>query len=401
MRDVDIQAGDEVGRAEIENVIAKIYSTKAFEYVTYEMEGAGEPYNLVITCKMGPVSRFGLGLRADSEEIMAMIGNFGLNVYGLYGSKLNLIAKVGSNPFLEGYYIFDGLNMPTINVGGDLKWYNIDMLNDLGMGVNNMDLSTMGLKYFTSNQKAYISNMEWKIFDVNFGLKNKYFKVRSLSNEMSSSAYIENLDYTQFNNNYLSLFLNGRTDTLDDGYFPHRGFTVGADYEWVFYAFPRKIKNFHVVSADAKGVVPICKSFDWIPSAAFRFVLGGTQSSTRLAYANFIGGSLAGRYFHQQLALLGLIKVIPTQNILTLFRSDFRVEVAKNHYLSGIVNYARSCYDFREYVNANSKNYVGCAIEYAYDSIIGPLRADFHWSNANINNGSGGLGFYVGIGFNF
>ena len=39
-------------------------------------------------------------------------------------------------------------------------------------------------------------------------------------------------------------------------------------------------------------------------------------------------------------------------------------------------------------------------IEYAYDAFFGPVKADLHWSNIDMS-ANGGLGFYIGIGYNF
>lgn len=83
------------------------------------------------------------------------------------------------------------------------------------------------------------------------------------------------------------------------------------------------------------------------------------------------------------------------RRILTLARTDFRFEVKKNHYLTGIVNYARDARDFEEYAGSEL-GWFGAGVEYAYDAFFGPVRADIHWSNLNRK-----VGFYVGIGYNF
>ena len=43
-----------------------------------------------------------------------------------------------------------------------------------------------------------------------------------------------------------------------------------------------------------------------------------------------------------------------------------------------------------------SQTYYGLALEYAYRSIIGPIRANVHWSDLNNS-----VGFYLGIGLDF
>ena len=67
-------------------LVAEVFGTQAYDYVTYEMEGAEEPFNLVLNCKPGPVHQLGIGLRLDSEELVSVLVNVGLNARD-YGNK--------------------------------------------------------------------------------------------------------------------------------------------------------------------------------------------------------------------------------------------------------------------------------------------------------------------------
>ena len=50
-----------------------------------------------------------------------------------------------------------------------------------------------------------------------------------------------------------------------------------------------------------------------------------------------------------------------------------------------------------EYLKADrSFSYYGLALEYAYNSIVGPIRANIHWSDL-VN----APGFYLAIGYDF
>ena len=82
------------------------------------------------------------------------------------------------------------------------------------------------------------------------------------------------------------------------------------------------------------------------------------------------------------------------ENILTVFRTDFRFTLAKNHYLTGILNYARDCEFFRDYFQG--RGYFGVGAEYAFDTIFGPISANIHWSDATRS-----VGFYLSAGYNF
>jgi NTE family protein len=82
------------------------------------------------------------------------------------------------------------------------------------------------------------------------------------------------------------------------------------------------------------------------------------------------------------------------KNILTVFRADFRVKVARNHYIDAIANYARDCDAFVDY--AVDPGHFGAGLEYSYDTILGPLSLNLHWSSFTRK-----VGFYVTAGYSF
>jgi NTE family protein len=82
------------------------------------------------------------------------------------------------------------------------------------------------------------------------------------------------------------------------------------------------------------------------------------------------------------------------KNILTVYRADLRVKVAKNHYLTAIANYARTCDFLVSY--AVGPGHMGAALQYSYDTIFGPISANIHWSDF-----TGKVGVYFSAGYNF
>ncbi|MDE7127488.1 MAG: patatin-like phospholipase family protein [Bacteroidales bacterium] len=382
---IKVKSGDMVCRKDVEDIVGQIYGTKAYEYVTYELEGTGEPYHLVVNCRKGPVHRFGLGLRADTEEIVSVLMNLGFNSRKLYGSTYDFTGKISANPYMRFQYSYDGVGMPTFNLSASARWVNLDLLEGLGITP-----SSYHLKYFDTVQEFSMSNIQWSLFDIKGGFRNRYFMIRSL---MSQDFIVGNYNFKDVNNDFMSLFLNMGADTFDNGYFPSHGFSANLSYEWVFHGYPNRINNFHVVSGDAKVVLPAGRIFAFIPSVSFRFLLGA--DNIPIAYMNIAGGSMPGRYFEQQMAFVGKNNVAAMRNILTMIRTDFRFEAARHHYVTGIFNYARDCDDFRGYAGRES-GWFGAGVEYAYDAFFGPVKVDLHWSN--ITNK---VGFYIGIGYNF
>ena len=111
-------------------------------------------------------------------------------------------------------------------------------------------------------------------------------------------------------------------------------------------------------------------------------------------FYSHVGRKEAGRYVDQQMQFVGITTLSAMKNILTIFRTDYRFRIMKNHYVTGILNYARNCDHFRFY--ADGLGYFGAGVEYAYDTIFGPIKANIHWSNLTNH-----FGVYLSAGYNF
>lgn len=376
LRMMDIKSNEKVTKDMIEHEIAKIFGTNAYSYVNYELLGTEEPYDLHIDCRRGPAHQLGIGLRADTEEIVSILINVGLFTRRLQGSSFNFTTKLSANPSFEFLYSYDGMRMPTINALASVRYVD--------MGLFGLGRSRAKMSFFNARQEVFFSNIKWSYFDVKLGLRNDYFNMRSFYS-LTPSEY----DYKH--NDFLSLFCDARADTFDNGYFPTQGFTAGLSYAWTFAGFPTQFKNFHAIQLDGKVVIPAGNIFSFIPSFNFRFLFG---DSAPLPYLNAMGGTIPGRYVSQQIPFYGLNNIAIMNRILTSFRADFRFKLAKNHFLTGIFNYARDSDTFKTYLQG--QNTYGAAIEYSYNTFFGPITTNLHWSSLTEK-----LGFYLGIGYNF
>ena len=376
---LNLKFGQKISKEDLNDIVAKIYGTQSYDYVTYELLGDSEPFKLVLNCRKGPVHQLGLGVRADTEEIVSVLLNLGLNAHKLHGHIYDFSAKISANPYAQFQWSYDLPKMPTVNARASIRWTNLNMLN---FGTNNLSLS-----YLSARQELFLSNIKWNQFDIKSGIRNEVFNIR----DIKSSQIIGDYDLDHLNNDYLSLYLDARTDTFDDGYFPTRGVNAGVSYSWAFASFPYRSNNFQILQADAKTVVPIGDVFAFIPSFNFRFLIG---DDIPVGYFNAVGGSLPGRFVDQQIPFLGVTDLHAMKNMLTVYRVDLRFKVAKNHYVTGVVNYARDCDVLKDY--ANGPGYTGVALQYSFDTIFGPLSANVHWSDM-----TGKVGFYLSAGYSF
>ena len=375
-----INLSEKISRSELDHIIARIYGTGSYDFVTYELLGDKEPFKLVVTCRKGPVHQLGLGVRADTEEIVSVLFNLGFNAHKLYGHAFDLTAKISANPYVQFRWSWDVPKVPTINMTASARWTDLNTLN--------LWEHKLGFNFLHARQELFFSNMTWRKFDFNAGFRNEVFRIRNIKSEDILGDY----DFNSLNNDFVSLFATGRTDVLDDGDFPTRGVKAQLSYAWTFAGFPKDFNNFHTVYAGIKGVVPGGDVFAFIPYANCRFLL--SNDDVPVAYFNAIGGSLPGRYVDQQMPFIGVTNLWAMKNILTIAGMDFRFRLARNHYLTGIVNYARDSDDFGSYMTGTG--YFGAGVEYAYDTIFGPLKANVHWSNLAKT-----VGFYISAGYNF
>ena len=375
---LDMKYGEKISRDDLDDIVARIYGTQAYDYVTYELQGKDEPFDLVLNCRKGPIHQFGLGVRADTEEIVSVLLNVGLNAHKLHGHMFDLTAKISANPYASFHWSYDIPKFPTFNGTASIRWTDLNMLN---LGNNRLSFN-----YLSAKQELYLSNIKWKQLDIRGGIRNEVLRMGNVQCQMH-----ECYDLNLLSNDFVSAFLDSGTYTFDDGYFPTRGVSAGLSYSWTFAGFPHRFNNFHTLSADAKVVVPIGDIFAFIPSFDCRFLLG---DNVPVPFFNAIGGSLPSRYLDQQMPFVGVTHLSAMKNILTIYRADLRFKVAKNHYLTGIVNYLRDSVTFRTY--ANGPVFFGAAVEYSYDTIFGPLSANVHWSDL-----TGKVGVYISAGYNF
>ncbi len=379
---IAVKAGTMVGSADIEDAVATIYATNSFDYVNYELLGDDQPYRLKFSCKKGPINKVGVGARFDTEEVVAVIVNVGLGVQKLRGASWDFTGKVGSNPYAGAVYSYVAQRGMTVNAAFSLRYTD---KNTFSLGNNNFRINNTNIR-----EEFYLSNIKWSKFFLKTGFRNDYYNISSILSERS----IWNYNSDQLKNNYLSLFLDGRNDSLDDGYVPTSGHSVGISYRWVFGGFPNRFNKFHAVQFDAKKVYG-GDSFAFIPSLNARVLFG---SEVPIQFANTMGGSMAGRYLEQQMPFIGINNAASMSKMLSIARADLRVKLYRNNYLTGIYNYAVSVDDIDDFNYWGTKvyDYHGFGLQYTYNSIVGPISANVHWSDYTHSAGA-----YVSIGFDF
>ena len=107
---------------------------------------------------------------------------------------------------------------------------------------------------------------------------------------------------------------------------------------------------------------------------------------------------MAGRYLDQQIPFFGINNAAAMQKILGVVRADWRFKLLKNNYLAAVANYAVSCDEISDFKtwDEDVAGYLGCGLQYTYNSIVGPLTFNAHWSSYTHK-----VGLYLSLGFDF
>ena len=388
MGKLSIKPWDKVYKKDIEEAVSTILATGSFDFVRYELLGDSSEFTLNIICQKGPAHQAGIGMRFDTETVVSALVNMGLNVHRIRGSAWDFTAKIASNPYLNAHYSLRFPQFPTINAELNGSFTNAAIFST--GGVWGTETSDVNFKYGKLVQKLYFSDLNWKKADVRLGIKNEYVDVTSL---LSTSLIPEGYDRQSLRNDYLIFFTEGRADTYDNGYFPTRGYTVGGSYNYVLGGLINEIDPAHIVQFDASKVFRTGKVLDIIPSVYARFAFGENMP---MVFMNLAGGSLAGRYLEQQVPFIGVNHAIALEN--KMFKADlkFRFHLTDNNWLSLNGSIVKHSDAIDSDLLWTGQTISGVSLEYAYNTIMGPLKFNVHYSDLTRK-----VGAYFSFGYDF
>ena len=396
----------EFDREKVERLLNKIYGSNVFESVTYHLEGREEPYVLVFDCQKGQVNDFAIGVRADTDETVALALHLGLGTRRLMGPRFAADLKLGTNPALT-----------------------LDFSRKFAKGI-----PTIGVDFRTRLMRTNIgwdNSVEERLWSIaadvyleDSRMTRGTFRV-GLTAEMD--PYEQYLSYGEtwkdwdWKSYWLSAFANFKFDTFDDGYFPTRGvrLTLKGRYNFAGYSIDLD-KNYAVLEEDPAltegGRVP--RYISTLASVEAAFSIGnhftilpklyaawyqpfGVNIMSYLArdymnmkHTTMLGGFMPDRYTEFQIPFfLWPANTRNSSPYTAMAQLDLRYCFARKNYVSvrsGVLVRGDELRDFVE-----NYKYWAFGAEYARQTPVGPLRLAAQWGRI------GGFSVYASIGFDF
>ena len=382
-------------RSEVERILAMIYGTRAFESVTYRLEGSGEPYTLVFDCQKGQTHEFSAGVHVDNDEVVYASLRLGLNTRKLYGPRFTTELKIGNNATAIFDFAYKPLrHLPTVGISTKTSYLNLTY-HDMGLDAK--------IKAINTRIDAYIEDSRFIYGNFRMGYS---FDLEPYENYLDPIMWWKDYD---FKSNWHSVFATLRADTLDDGYFPTLGFRGGVNGRFVFggYSvyledyetlpddyFDGPVQPYATVLLDATAALPLGERFTLQP-----MVYAGWNSRyngmMNLMHTVTAGGTVAGRYMDYQIPFFGYgTSFHLMQRFSLMARTDLRWQFSHVNYLSLQVAHLRNSHYIQDLFHQGFGE-TAIGLEFGRKTIAGPLLLGAHWCQDR------GFGVTLGFGLVF
>ena len=366
-------------RGDIERILAMIYGTRAFESVTYRLEGTEEPYTLVFDCQKGQTHELGAGVHIDNDEVVYASLFLGLGTRKLYGPRFSTELKIGNNATAIFNVAYKPLRrLPTVGISAKTSYLNLSYL-DRGLDAK--------IKAINSRFDAYLEDSRFIFGSLRLGYS---FELEPYESYLDPLIWWKEYD---FRSNWHSVYGILRVDTLNDGYFPTRGIRGGINGRFVFGgysvyleeydtipgdSFEGPVKPYAAVLFDMTAAMPLSDRFTLQPMlyAGWNSRYNGMMN---FMHALTAGGTVAGRYMDYQIPFFGYgTSFHVMERYAMMARTDLRWQFSHVNYLSLQAAHLRTSHDFK-YLFHKYYGVTAIGLEFGRKTVAGPLQIGVHW----------------------
>lgn len=379
------------GKKEIDAVISHLYGSRAFESVTWRLEGAEEPYTLIFDCQKGQVNEIGANVHIDNDERVSVGAFVGLGTRRLSGWRFQAETKLGTNTVLNLEGGFKPLKrMPSIG----MAWKTV--YQDYTYWYDGLDSKINAVH---SKIDLFVEDSQMTFGRFRMGLS------------VLTEPYEEFFDLTvmwkgwDLRSHWESAFAQFRLDTFNDGYFPTQGYRLDLNARYVFSGY-----SVYMDSKESdeilEGKVP--PYFTGMGSFSFArtygdftfrpmFYAGWTsQEHGKMAVPHSlgVGGIMEGRYLDNQIPFFGFPTGVRVyDDIVCTAQLDLRYRINHKNYATLRAGLFQNAQTVATVFGVPSAYAFGA--EYGRKTIVGPLMVGLEWCDLT------GFGLHFSFGFNF
>lgn len=373
---------------DIDRALSVFTGTGVYEKMSHHFVPDGDRYILVFDLEKQQPHELGLGLRYDSDEAANILVEVGLNAHRMNAFRLNLNSRLGFYPQIEGQFLYVPYYFPSIGISYSFK----------KMG---LDYTIPGTNHFPSfdgfnrmQSELFIKETYSKYFIAHLGLRYSRYKLYQSSNELLTDVLREPQSHV--------LEVRGQLDydVLDNAYYPTRGIKSSLSGKYIInhdLYITGNDGNPVTFTYDFLSAIPFGNRFVIETSLYLRSILNDKNKLYGMVIGNTIGGDFSGRYWENQAPFVGLVDACLAYSWLGVARIDARVKISPKFYAYAMYNYGLTASDLNIYSLDHMRyDLHGAGVKLSYDSFIGPISAQVHWSSLWNR-----VGFYLNAGYIF
>jgi NTE family protein len=338
-------------------------------------------YQLVLTAGERKTSQVNIGLRFDTEEIVALQTNISLPLKKTLLFSSDLTLRLGKR----------------IMAGGELtlhprKLHFTRPAFSYYFRRNDIDVYYEGDREYSvlyNHHQVSIEPVNICIhnFDFRMGVRWDYYH---FSNKLQS-ALSRMVDFE--NEHYLSYRAQTNYNSEDDWYFPTRGARFQAAYAYITDNLTQLNgkRGLSDISASWCKSFTIGKRFTLQPMLYGRLLFGPEGPHI---FGNIIGGDTFGHYVEQQMPFSGLGHVEYAERHFAGLRLQAQQHMGTNHYILFRGSVAQHADELKHLLE--TKTLIGSQIAYYYKTMFGPLGATLGYTSR-----AKSPEFYINLGYMF
>lgn len=373
--------GQMVTKRQLDNTVAMLMGTRAFQNVTYELLGRTGPYLLQFNCQRAPVNQMSASARFDNFDFASLQLHMGLNSQALHGSRWDFTARIGLKSMIEAEYNYR--MRKGWDVGGNVS------LQSVYNGRFCIEPYDFLISFMRGRADAFLAWQPSNRSRLSMGLRMDYFRHFAV---MADYALVDAV-FNEFPKSdfHPSAYVTLRSDSYDDPYFPKHGAQFYVAGRYYLAGLLHGETNFYALHA-SMSTVWNANEVSVIPFADGRYVSQAVQP-----YVNMLSVGQPNNILDQQIPFVGISQPELSLNLLTTAGVKVRYNPANRHYISATVQVLHESNSFGGFVDADESNsHLGAGLEYAYQTRMGPLRAGLHWTTITH---SVGLRLCMGLDF--
>lgn len=374
-----IGPGKDITAEQVEQVVTDLGTNLLYTNAGYNISKSDGKYILTISAGERKTSRVNLGVRFDTEDMVALQANMSHRLPTRLPVTLELTGRLGKRMMARVDANVSPMHYGRIGLSYLFRHDDINIYEggkrDYNFTYNQHAVNLQALSFNIRNFSCDV-NLHMDFFDFHDVLFGEAAKPERIDN-IHMYSYVFRLNY----------------DSEDRWFFTTRGarFKAGFGYYTDNFIGWKGHGGLSIADCMWRMSFPLNSRFTLQPMLYGRIIFG---DGAPLIMRNAIGGMTAGQYLAHQMPFAGVGHVEFAGNAMLACQLRAQQRIADNNYIILRVAAAQHNEKLRDILKR--RTLTGCELAYFYDSMFGPLGASLGYSSKTRE-----AYFYINLGYQF